>query len=83
MVITVEPGLYFNTYALDHLKSEDPEKAKLIDFSVLARYMKVGGVRIEDDILVREGGYEILTTAPKGEEAFELIRKGKVAALKV
>lgn len=40
---------------------------------VLERYYKVGGVRIEDDILVTEDGYENLTTAPKGEEMLDVI----------
>jgi Xaa-Pro dipeptidase len=40
---------------------------------VLEKYYPVGGVRIEDDILVTKDGYENLTTAPKGEEAFRII----------
>lgn len=36
--------------------------------------MGVGGVRIEDDILITEQGWENLTTAPKGEEALRIIR---------
>ncbi len=35
--------------------------------------MPVGGVRIEDDILITHDGYENLTTAPKGEEMLCLI----------
>lgn len=33
----------------------------------------MGGVRIEDDILVTEDGYENLTTAPKGQTALDII----------
>lgn len=36
----------------------------------------MGGVRIEDDLLVTEDGYENLTTAPKGEEALRIINEG-------
>lgn len=36
--------------------------------------MGVGGVRIEDDILITSKGYENLTTAPKGDAMFEIIR---------
>jgi Xaa-Pro dipeptidase len=35
---------------------------------VLDKYWDVGGVRIEDDILVTKDGYENLTWAPKGDE---------------
>ena len=33
-------------------------------------------MRIEDDILITEDGYENLTTAPKGEEALRIINEG-------
>jgi Xaa-Pro dipeptidase len=39
----------------------------------LDKYYDVGGVRIEDDILVTGDGYENLTTTPKGEEALRII----------
>lgn len=38
--------------------------------------MHVGGVRIEDDILITKVGYENLTMAPKGQEMLEIIRDG-------
>lgn len=44
---------------------------------MLEKYYPVGGVRIEDDILVTKDGYENLTTAPKGEEAFRVIDEGE------
>jgi len=42
--------------------------------------MPVGGVRIEDDILITRDGNENLTTAVKGEEMLGVIRKGAAAA---
>lgn len=50
---------------------------KLINKDLLGKYYPVGGVRIEDDILVTEDGYENLTTAPKGDEALTIINEGK------
>jgi Xaa-Pro dipeptidase len=44
---------------------------------LLEKYYPVGGVRIEDDLLVTEDGYENLTTAPKGEKALKIINEGK------
>lgn len=55
---------------------EDPAHAKYINKEALEKYWDVGGVRIEDDILVTEDGYENLTTAPKGEEMLEIINQG-------
>lgn len=36
--------------------------------------MAVGGIRIEDDLLITENGWENLTTAAKGEAALRIIR---------
>ena len=33
-------------------------------------------MRIEDDLVITVDGYENLTTAPKGEEALSMIRRG-------
>lgn len=43
---------------------------------MLEKYYPVGGVRIEDDILITADGNENLTTAPKGEEALRIINEG-------
>lgn len=74
MVVTVEPGIYFSRYALANAKTLSI--AKYINFESAEKYIPVGGVRIEDDILVTAHGNENLTTAPKGEEMLDIIRKG-------
>lgn len=38
--------------------------------------MHVGGVRIEDEVLITAEGFENLTTAPKGAEMLNIIRQG-------
>jgi Xaa-Pro dipeptidase len=43
---------YFNEFGLQFYLN-DSKKSKYIDEKVLKKYMPVGGVRIEDDILVR------------------------------
>lgn len=65
---------YFSDYALKNFYLPSPIHSKYINTDVLARYMPVGGVRIEDDILITSKGHENLTTAPKGEAMLEIIR---------
>ncbi|OZJ02587.1 hypothetical protein BZG36_03656 [Bifiguratus adelaidae] len=64
MVVTVEPGIYFCDFIISPLL-QDPATAKFVDQEQLARYRKVGGVRIEDDIVITETGFDNLTRVPK------------------
>lgn len=75
MIVTVEPGIYFNEWALENMVFNDPERSKFVNRDVLKKYMHVGGVRIEDDILITKDGYENLTTAPKGKEMLRIIKE--------
>ncbi|KAH7081040.1 hypothetical protein FB567DRAFT_532345 [Paraphoma chrysanthemicola] len=79
MVVTVEPGIYFSVYALQHFYLPSPVHSKFINVEVLQRYLPVGGVRIEDDLLITSKGYRNLTTAPKGKAMLDIIRHGKSA----
>lgn len=60
ILITVEPGCYFIKTLLND--SANREKYKdYINFSEVDKWMNVGGVRIEDDILITKGSPENLT----------------------
>ena len=74
MVVTIEPGIYFSSLGLDDACSKPI--SKYIDMEVAKEYIPLGGVRIEDDILVTEDGFVNLTTAPKGEDMLDIIRQG-------
>jgi len=58
-VITVEPGLYFIPELIDQWKSEKKFDA-FIDYSKVEAYRDFGGMRIEDDVLVVDGGQRVL-----------------------
>ncbi|KAG0086828.1 hypothetical protein BGZ93_007156 [Podila epicladia] len=73
MLLTVEPGIYFNPAQID-IALSTPYLAQYLNESVLRRYMPVGGVRIEDVILIKpDGTVENITTAPKDPREIERI----------
>lgn len=74
-VVTNEPGIYFCRFIIEPAL-KDEKLAKFIDKDVLDKYWDVGGVRIEDDIWVKEDGCENLTTAPRTWEDIEALING-------
>ncbi|OBZ85211.1 putative Xaa-Pro aminopeptidase PEPP [Choanephora cucurbitarum] len=75
MVLTVEPGLYFNQTMLD-IWTQYPGYQKYFDLEILRRYQEVGGVRIEDTVVITKYGHENLTTVPKQVHEIEALMNG-------
>ncbi len=75
MLITVEPGVYFIDAVLEPALA-DPAKARFLAADVLKSFRTFGGVRIEDDVLVTEGGAENLTQVPREPGEIEAVMAG-------
>ena len=71
-VVTVEPGVYFCDFIIDPVV-KSPETSQYINVEMLNKYKSVGGVRIEDNLLITEDGYVNLTTVPKEIDEIESI----------
>lgn len=64
MVITVEPGIYFNK----ELKNDT-----IINQKELKKYFNIGGIRIEDTVLITKNGSKILNNISKESKTIEKI----------
>jgi Xaa-Pro aminopeptidase len=58
-VVTVEPGIYIIPELIDLRRSEG-KYLNFINYDELNKYRNFGGIRIENDYLVTESGYELL-----------------------
>ena len=77
MIVTIEPGFYQVPGILnnDDLRSEYDD---VINWSRLAQFADVRGIRIEDDVLITDSGTEVLTAelptkAPEIESLLESV----------
>lgn len=73
MVVTVEPGIYFSPHLLAPVRD-----SQHVDHDVLKRYESVGGVRIEDVVVITKDGYENLTTVRSDTDWIEAVCSGEI-----
>lgn len=70
MAVTAEPGVYFIPALLTSKAQREKHRAH-VDFAAAQSWLDFGGVRIEDDVVIRDGSPENLTMVPKEIDAVE------------
>lgn len=76
MVVTVEPGCYLNKYLITKAL-KDETFARFLNAAKLEANMDMGGVRIEDNVLVTKDGSDSFTNVPRTVEEIEALMAGK------
>jgi Xaa-Pro dipeptidase len=71
MIITVEPGCYFIDFIIEEALKDD--RAPYLNKAKIDEYRSVGGVRLEDDVLITKDGVECLSNLPRKWEDVEKI----------
>ncbi|OAF70758.1 Prolidase [Intoshia linei] len=74
MIVTIEPGCYFIKSLLDS-GYKDLKYKKFLNKKVIDEYVHVGGVRIEDDVLITKSGAEDLVKLPRTVKEIESFLK--------
>lgn len=77
LVMTVEPGCYFNTTLLEAALANEKLKPLLNEELLRKEFWGLGGVRIEDDVVVTASGVRNLTKCPRTVEDIEAVMAGK------
>ena len=77
MILTCEPGIYFYPSLIEEAL-RDPTRASFLDAAVVDTFMGMGGIRIEDTVLVTDGAPENLSgsLARTADEVEALMARG-------
>lgn len=76
MVITVEPGFYFIDYLIEEALADPVKSSFIVKPRLKELWDAVGGVRIEDDVVITATGCRVLTSTPRTVEEIEAVLAG-------
>ncbi|EDO29537.1 predicted protein [Nematostella vectensis] len=77
MVLTIEPGIYFNGSILEPAL-KNPEISRFLNRAMIEDFLDFGGLRFADDIVVTSDGMELMSGVPRTVEEIEaLMAKGR------
>jgi Xaa-Pro aminopeptidase len=75
-VVTVEPGVYFIPGLIDKWRGEGMH-SEFLDYDAIDSLRGLGGIRIEDDVLVTVDGHRVLgPPVPKTVAEVEAVLAG-------
>jgi Xaa-Pro aminopeptidase len=58
-IFTIEPGCYFIPELIEKWRSEN-KFTEFINYNKIEKYMSIGGIRIEDNVLITDKGHKLL-----------------------
>jgi Xaa-Pro aminopeptidase len=58
-IFTIEPGCYFIPELIEKWKSEN-KFTEFINYNKIDKYMSIGGIRLEDNVLITDKGHKLL-----------------------
>jgi Xaa-Pro aminopeptidase len=78
MVLTIEPGIYISTRALDVLPDTPKNRAFIAKVRATVLKYENTGVRIEDDYIITSKGLERISLVPREMDEIEALMKRRV-----
>ena len=80
-VVTCEPGIYFVDTLLEPALA-DPKISTMLNADRITPMLRMGGVRIEDNVAITDTGAVNLTTVPKARKELEEIAAMSLLSVK-